>query len=141
MRTVTIEQFMEFDPCYSKDKIKKIAGDKAEWTALDVLRLDVVPASDRLWAVLREDFVDAPIMHEFACRCAEKALSRVEKPDPRSVEAIAVKRAWLRGEATDDELSAAWSAARSAAWDAARSAARSAAWDEQVTMLIEMLED
>lgn len=72
------------------------------------------------------------ILHEFACWCAEDALSHVENADERSWNAIKVKRAWLRGEASDAERyaawSVAWSAARSAAEDAARSAARSAAW-------------
>ena len=76
------------------------------------------------------------VLHEFACWCAEQALALVGEPDPRSVEAIATKRRWLRGEATDDELAAAqdaawaaWDAARGVAWDAARAAAWAAAWD------------
>ena len=80
------------------------------------------------------------ILHEFACRCAEDALALVANPDPRSLAAVKAKREWLRGNITDDQLAAAWSAAgdaagvedRAAAWsaagDAARNAARSAAW-------------
>jgi hypothetical protein len=67
-------------------------------------------------------------LHWFSVWCAERALSRVEKPDPRSLAAVETKKKWLRGEATDKELSAAGSAAWSAAWSAARLAARSAAW-------------
>lgn len=81
--------------------------------------------------------VDATaVLHEFACWCAEQALALVGETDPRSVEAIATKRRWLRGEATDDELAAAqdaawaaWDAARGVAWDAARAAAWAASWD------------
>ena len=73
------------------------------------------------------------LLHEFACCCAEDALALIDKPDPRSVEAVKVKRQWLRGEATDAKLAAAWVAARDAAWDAAgaaaSAAARDAAWD------------
>ena len=72
------------------------------------------------------------VLHEFACRCAEDALALSESPDPRSLEAVRVKRLWLRGEATDKELAAARAAARAAtwaAWDAAWDAARAAAWD------------
>lgn len=79
-----------------------------------------------LWTVDATD-----ILHEFACQCAEEALAMVDPPDPRSVGAIAVKRAWLRGEATDSDLADAWSAARSAmgaaVWNASLSAARAAA--------------
>ncbi len=76
-------------------------------------------------------------LHEFACRIAEQALAKVGSPDPRSLKAIEVKRAWVKGEATDADLSAARDAARdaargadlSAARAAARDAARGAAWD------------
>jgi hypothetical protein len=160
VKKVTYEQFMLFKPCYGAKRVKEIAGRKKNWTALDVLRLDKVPAEDRLWAVLREEFIDVPILHEFACRCAEDALKLVDKPDPRSIAAIAAKRAWLRGEVSDDELHAAWVAARAAAsaaasaadsaaawaaasaaaWAAASAAARAAARDNQIKLLIDMLE-
>ena len=62
------------------------------------------------------------ILHEFACWCAEGALKAERKagrePDPRSWEAIKVKRRWLEGKATDKELAAARAAARAAAWAA-----------------------
>ena len=64
----------------------------------------------------------------FACDVAEDALSRVESPDPRSVDAITVARRFALGEATVDELDAAWAAARDAVWAAAWAAARDAAW-------------
>ncbi len=103
-------------------------------------------------------------LHLFACDEAERALNARrdagDEPDPRSCRAIAVKRAWVAGEATDDELAAAraaaWDAAwdaASAAWDAARhaaraaaSAARAAAWDaawdaqnDRLTAIVESL--
>jgi hypothetical protein len=124
MLTVTVSQFLKFGPCYSKKQIKEIAGSKKRWSALDILSLEDVPAQDRLWAVLREELIPAPILHEFACRCAEDALKLINKPDPRSTEAIRVKRLWVKGEATDEELAAAWDAA----WAAARAAACTAAW-------------
>ena len=134
MKTITYEQFLEFDPCYLYDPEKKalmesIAQRREHWSAMDILELENIPAADRLWAVLREELIDAPILHEFACRCAERALSRVENPDPRSVRAIEIKRAWIRGEATDDELEAAQAAAHAAAWEDAGAAARAAAWN------------
>lgn len=180
--TVTYEQFLEFEPCWAREETgrrklryyKDKFGGKA--TALDILKLKRVPAEYRLWAVLREEFIPANMLHEFACRVAEKALALIENPDPRSIAAIGDKRKWLRGEITNDELAAAWSAAqgavwaaaqdrvrtaalaaaqtaargaaRTAAWSAAQDAAlaaacgaaRSAAWNDQVTMLIDMME-
>ncbi len=61
-------------------------------------------------------------LHEFACNeaelvlLAERAVGR--EPHEASWHAIEVKRRWLRGEATLDDLSAAESAAWSAAWSA-----------------------
>ena len=67
-------------------------------------------------------------LHEFAIRCAEEALKKVDNPDPRVLEALRVKKLWLDGKVTDEELKAARYAARSAAGYAARSAAIDAAW-------------
>ncbi len=62
------------------------------------------------------------LLYEFACFAAERALiterDRGREPDERSWSAIAARRAWLRGEADDEQLAAAWSAAESAAWSA-----------------------
>ena len=140
MKTITYEQFLQFKPCYLSNPNKKklmdsIAQRRERWSALDILELSEIPAEDRLWAVLWEELIAAPLLHEFACRCAERALRRVENPDPRSMRAIEVKRAWLRDEATDEELAAAQDAARAArhaTWAAAEAAAldsaEAAAW-------------
>jgi hypothetical protein len=133
MKTVTVERFLGFDPCYPESRIREIAGDRKEWDALGIPALAGVPAEDRLWAVLREELTPAPILHEFACRCAERVFALTGNPDPESVNAVAVKRMWLRGEATDGELSAArdaaWDAAISSARDIARVTARTVAWN------------
>ena len=163
MKTITYEDFVSFKPCWLTDDEERdehadqLAGYRAmrdEWSALDILRLDEVDAEDRLWLVLREELIDAPILHEFACRCAERALSRNAKPDERSVAAIEAKRKWMRGEISDKELDAAsddaaWSstgsAARAAEWVAARSAAWAAEWgaerEWQIAELMRMLEE
>ena len=145
MKTVTVEQFRKFGPCWletaeGRGKFTRIAAIRNEWTALDVLNLPDVSVEDKFWSVLREEFIDVPILHEFACRCAEYALSFVESPEPRSIAAIEAKRKWLRGKITDAELhaarasaldavsSAAMDAAMDAAWIAASDTARAAAW-------------
>ena len=137
MKTVTPEEFKEFGPCWletaeGRAEFARIAAIRKEWTALDVLNLPDVSAEDKLWSVLRDEFIDAPILHEFACRCAEYALTFIANPDPRSVAAIEAKRKWLRGEITDAELDsahyAAMYAARYAVLAAAQDVARDAAW-------------
>lgn len=136
MKTITYEDFVSFKPCWliyaeERDKhaeqLARYRKMRDEWSALDILRLDDVAADDRLWLVLREELIDAQILHEFACRCADRAIARIGKPDARSVAAIEAKRKWLRGEISDDELDAAWDAALAAAKYAARAAARAAA--------------
>jgi hypothetical protein len=141
MKTVTVDQALAFGWCYDEKQIREIAGDKREWTALDVLRLNKIPAKDRVFAVCDERFIDAGILHEFGCWCAEDALASIGKPDPRSVAAIETKRRWLRGEATDEDLAAAMAAARAATWDAAWDAARDAARERYAAKLVGMLED
>jgi len=82
------------------------------------------------------------ILHEFACREAEDALRNAGVTDERYWNAIRIKRLWVQGKATNDELAeshdiigavsniVAWgeiqSAARVVAWNAARAAAQAA---------------
>lgn len=141
MKTVTLEEFKRFGPCWlgtpdGRERLEAIGGRKEAWTALDVLDLpeEEVSPADKLWAVLRPEFIPEETLHEFACRCAEEALKLVKNPDPRSVAAIEAKRRWLRGEIGDEELAAAWAAARAAA-RAATDAARAAAWAAVVAAL------
>jgi hypothetical protein len=67
------------------------------------------------------------VLHEFACRAAEYALTFVKNPDPRSIAAIQAKRDWLLCKINDCQLAAARDAARDAAGDAAWAAAGNAA--------------
>ena len=132
MKRITYAEFLKFWPCYLDDPEQKalmdsIARRQEKWTALDILGLEEIPDEDKLWVVLSEELIEPETLHELACRCAERALSRVENPDPRSIAAIAAKRAWMRGEITDAELKLAEGASMAAAWDAARDAARGAA--------------
>jgi hypothetical protein len=71
------------------------------------------------------------MLHEFACDVAEQAVRQAGVTDERCHAAIACKRRWLRGEATDKELAAAEVVARAAARVAAGAAtwaAKEAAW-------------
>ena len=97
---------------------------------------NIIKGYDKIVASERTviSMVDAEdVLHEFACWCAERALSRIKNPDPRSITAIEAKRKWLKGEISDDGLAAArdaaWDAAWDEAWDAAWNAARAVAWD------------
>lgn len=115
--SVNLKEILSWEPCYPMAQIHELATQfgRKQITALEALNLPI-PAKDRLWLVLRPKMIPKPIIHEFACCCAEAALNLVESQggtiDARSREAIRVKRAWLKGETTDDDLAAA----RTAAW-------------------------
>ena len=67
----------------------------------------------------------------FACECAARVLTIFERDRPgddRPRRAIETARRFATGEATREELAAAWAAAGSAAWAAAGAAAWDAAW-------------
>ena len=90
----------------------------------------VVHGDDKLVAVSRRALCRAnatALLRIFAVRCAEEALSRLAKPDPRSLAACEVASRHALGQATDRELAAAWTAAWAAAWTAAWTAAGDAA--------------
>jgi len=83
---------------------------------------DVVHGDDKLVGRHRAVLwtLDATkILHKFACRQAEGALKIAKVTDERCWRAIRVKREWLAGKATAQELVAAWAAAGAAAGDGA----------------------
>jgi hypothetical protein len=90
-----------------------------------------------LWLLGAIGYDDERVLRLFAAWCARQVLHLVD--DPRSREAVEVAERYARGEATREELAAAWAAANAAAWDAcaaanaavwaAEAAARVAAWD------------
>jgi hypothetical protein len=132
---ITFEQVMAWKPCYSQERIEELFAGREVLTLEDIFNLDI-SVEHKLWVLLREELIPAPVLHEFACRVAEQALKWISDPDPRSVAAIAAKRAWLRGEITDEQLREArvsaiilsWPADESLAMFAANASAREAAW-------------
>ena len=93
--------------------------------------LDSNGLDDAIWA-LRS--IDAPEVRLFAVRCVRQIQHLIS--DERSLNALDVSEMYAVGDATSEELSAAWTASRDAAraasrdaaLDAARDAACAAAW-------------
>jgi hypothetical protein len=88
---------------------------------------------DKVWGtqirfIRKVDTFNDRTLRLFAVWCAREALKLTGNPDPRSVNACDVAERFANGEATQEELAAAWDAA-GAAWDAAGDAARDAAGD------------
>ena len=130
MKTVTLEQIMSWNLCYEREKISDLLfQDKEEVGFEDIVTLDI-PAKDKLWAVLRNEFFTDNDLYFLACKFASLVMPIWEKyypNDKRPQTAIETRLRWLRGEATDEELAVARTAA-GAADAAAREAAREAAW-------------
>jgi hypothetical protein len=129
MKTVTVDQVMAWHPCanYTREVVAELFAGRDALTARDIAALDI-SAEDRLWALLHPEFLTEAEMHEAACVYAEKVVHLCD--DPRARAAIDAKRAWLRGEISDDELAAARAATRAAwaAWAARDTGGAGAAW-------------
>ena len=144
MKRVSIDTVLSWHPCegYTRRKVTKLFAGRKTVSALNVLDMKI-PDTDKCWAAVRPELLTDSQLHEVGLRYAERLLTAERgagrEPDPRSWAVLEVKRRWLKGEATDEELRkaarAAW-AARTAgtAW-AARTAgtawaarAASAAW-------------
>ena len=105
-KSVTIEQVMDWEPCYSASRVKKLFGKRKSLTALQIMRLPI-PNADKLWAVLRSDFLDGKTLRLLACDFAEHVLHLYEvvyPEDKRPMKCIDVARRYAEGEATKAEL-------------------------------------
>jgi hypothetical protein len=132
---ITRKILRQWGACYTNARIATLVPAKG-LTPLEIAALDI-PATDRLWVLLREEIIPARELRLLVCDWAEAACAAAGWNDQRSLEAIAVARRFACGEATGAELAAAWSAAaaaRSARLSAARSTAArlaaAAAWSE-----------
>ena len=128
----TVDDCISWRPCHTwpEKRIREIAGGKDRWTAREVLGLrGQIPDQDLVWLLLHKELIPEPVLWELACRFVEAVLPLYERSYPndrRPHQAIETRRRWLRGEASVEELAAAWAAAWSAAWSAAGSAAYAA---------------
>lgn len=115
MKTVTAAQIAAMSDVGNYE-IKRLAEERGALTAADILSLPyyTIRPETRLWVVLREEFIEAAILHEFACWCADRALNLSDAPSERSISAILKKQDWMNGLCDDKELAEA----REAAYDA-----------------------
>ena len=101
---ITVEMVLGWQLCYSDQAARALVGDGV--TVEQGLALDI-PDSDKMWCLLRPEFIEEPTLALLACRWAESVLPAFERlhPDnPRPRRVIEVRRAHLRGEATNREL-------------------------------------
>lgn len=163
--TFTLKEMRKHQPCKSgwKTLYKTLGGIKkcGENTPITVEQLIASNGyEDTLWCLRTTPEDTHNLWRHFAVDCAQMVEHLME--DERSKDAIVVARKFANGNATEEELAAAWDAAwaavqdasrdaawaawaasRDAAWDAAwaasraaaRAAARDAAWDAQQRLL------
>ena len=134
MKSVTLEEILNWNLCYSKGKIRCIANGRNSMTAMEIAELDI-PIEDRLYILLREHFFADSDLRMLAAAFAELVLPIFEREHPgdnRPRNAIKATRLYALGEIDDAARDAARAAARAAAWTAAWAAAwaavRDAAW-------------
>lgn len=161
-RSMTVDDVMALGTCYSRRKVMRLFAGRERMTIDDLKSLPVEALSymDRCWFLLQEEFLPKKTLHLLACDFAEAALMREREAgretDPRSWEAIRLKRLWVDGMATDDELEVALETARVvalaatkttagaaamawvAAWEAAR-ATEETVWKKQYKMILDAI--
>lgn len=138
MQIITVADIRAKNPCC--DPTEYVAED---WTGtlVDVLKMGNVPAKDRIWLVTR--FLSDKTNRLFAVWCAREALKLVDSPDRRSIAACDVAERFANGDATAEELRAAYddaAAAVAAAAYAAYDAACNSMRKRQIDKLIDMIE-
>jgi hypothetical protein len=124
----TLNRIAENGPC--ADGWKKLLRGLGETTAdnepLSILQiLDINGLNDALWCLRAVENHDKEI-RLFSVWCARQV--RHLMTDQRSVNALNVAENFANGAATEEELDAAWAAARAAAGDVAGDAEGDAAW-------------
>ena len=125
----TLNKIREHAPC--SDGWTKLLRHLGKTTADDqpVSLLTVLESNgldDALWCLRAVDGHQRE-MRLYAVWCARQAQHLMASP--RSLAALDLAERYANGEATDDELAAAWDAAWDAARDAAWAAAGAVAWD------------
>lgn len=110
MKPITLEDIMEWGPCYNPERH---LPEGWSGTVLDVLDLKGVPVTDKFWVVLRPALLPDKLLRLFAVWCARSVQHLMS--DPRSIAAIDVAERFAKGTATELELRATRAAAEAGA--------------------------
>jgi hypothetical protein len=133
------ELIRSFIPCY--DPLETgIPDDETlpviEW--VEKYRNQVKEKQDVIWLLCRNEFLSDRDLRLFAVWCARESYQYCtdEYPlDQRSIAAVDCAERYANGEATSEELAAAWEAAWEAAREATWEAAREATWEAQIELI------
>ena len=128
MITTTLNRIRAHVPCREgwEKLLKGLGKTAADDEPLPYSRIvEINGINDAVWCC-RAEPQHAREWRLFAVWCARQVQHLMV--DPRSIAALEVAERHANGQATDDDLAAAWDAARDAAGDAAWAAAGAAAW-------------
>ena len=104
MRGYTIEEAWPMFAYYSKRQLEKLYAGRETLTALDFLELPL-PYEDKLFILLRPEVIPERENELLACAFAERVAHFAGSP--KACELLRVKRLWIDGKATDEELAMA----------------------------------
>jgi hypothetical protein len=139
------------DICYDPSKFKYFTE---EWNgdALDVLKateegVEISDyASDRLFVVLRPEWMEEKILLKFTVWCMRKVSPILKSVPASNIEALDKAEQYTNGEVSYGEFMGAWNNSHypkwkpSLTWLAAREANKVVSWEEELYKLIEILE-
>lgn len=101
MKQLTIQDIRDLNPCYSPNKFLP-----EDWSGdiMDILKLEQVPAKDRIWVVVRQEFMSDRELKLFGLACARTLKQYAHDSDIKYCNDIL--EANIYGFATDTELKA-----------------------------------
>ena len=104
MRGYTIEEAWPMCAYYSKRQLEKLYAGREKLTALDFLELPL-PDEDKLFILLRPEVIPERENNLLSCAFAERVVHFAGSP--KAYELLRIKRLWVEGKATDEELAVA----------------------------------
>jgi hypothetical protein len=129
-KAVTYKDIVSYNPCYDPAEIGMPGGYSATIPDfIDEYRGKVNEPKDIMWLLCRNEYLTDKDLRLFAVWCARQSISRVENPDTRWYEACNVAERFAQGEATDEELKAAHTAAKGVPFSIELSVGIISRWD------------
>jgi hypothetical protein len=97
----TLRDLISWKPCYgwTEQRIYEFAQGKEEWTAKEILELELSDR-DKLWLVLRPELLPDLTLHHASCDFAEHCVETwnvTSSQNQRVTQVLDAKRAWMFG--------------------------------------------
>ena len=136
MRQFTVDEMMDYDPCYTRERVARLWGNRKKCGARQFIDMPI-PSEDKIWALSLPNVLTPEQNQAWKDVFVARAVTEYALTYTTCPAVVEWAKKWLDG--TDRSEPAARSAARSAAWSAAEPAAWSAAWSAAFDQQIEDL--